>query len=63
VKGGGEGEGVTVREGEAEREGDGGEEEGAGDRELNMELLRTLRYAERGVKRMVKGIPEDEAGA
>ncbi|KAF2449609.1 hypothetical protein P171DRAFT_480685 [Karstenula rhodostoma CBS 690.94] len=27
--------------------------------ELNMELLQGLRYAERGVKRMVKGLPKD----
>jgi hypothetical protein len=28
--------------------------------ELNYELLKTLRYAERGVKRMVKGLPKEE---
>lgn len=28
--------------------------------ELNYELVKSLRYAERGVKRMVKGLPKDE---
>jgi hypothetical protein len=35
---------------------DDGEEK----QELNYELQKSLRYAERGVKRMVKGLPEDE---
>lgn len=29
--------------------------------ELNYDLLKSLRYAERGVKRMVKGLPSGEA--
>jgi hypothetical protein len=36
---------------------DDGEEK----QELNYELQKSLRYAERGVKRMVKGLPEDES--
>jgi hypothetical protein len=31
-----------------------------GEKELNYELQKSLRYAERGVKRMVKGLPVDE---
>ncbi|KAF2874597.1 hypothetical protein BDV95DRAFT_540162 [Massariosphaeria phaeospora] len=41
---------------EAGAGGDGEQEEMA----LNYELERTLRYAERGVKRLVKGLPADE---
>jgi hypothetical protein len=33
------------------------EVEGNTTRELNYELQKSLRYAERGVKRMVKGLP------
>lgn len=36
------------------QEGDGGGQE------LNYDLQKSLRYAERGVKRMVRGLPEDE---
>ncbi|KAK7182726.1 hypothetical protein PSPO01_11307 [Paraphaeosphaeria sporulosa] len=37
-----------------------GEEKGIGVQdELNMELLQGLKYAERGIKRMVKGVPKD----
>ena len=32
------------------------------EKELNMELRNGLRYVERGVKRMVKGLPRDEDG-
>jgi hypothetical protein len=32
-----------------------------GEQELNYELKKSLRYAERGVKRMVKGLPDGEA--
>lgn len=38
-----------------EHDGDGGE------KELNYELQRSLRYAERGIKRMAKGLPYNEA--
>ena len=43
-------------------EGDGDEEmqDAEGGQELNYELQKSLRYAERGVKRMVKGLPDDE---
>lgn len=51
---------------------DGGRAEGVADEdmdgesnvveELNYELLKGLGYAERGVKRMVKGLPKDEQG-
>jgi hypothetical protein len=34
--------------------------EGEDTQELNYELQKSLRYAERGVKRMVKGLPDDE---
>jgi hypothetical protein len=34
--------------------------EGEEKQELNYELQKSLRYAERGVKRMVKGLPDDE---
>ncbi|KAF1911184.1 hypothetical protein BDU57DRAFT_507933 [Ampelomyces quisqualis] len=34
--------------------------EGDGQDELNYELHKSLRYAERGVRRMVKGLPDDE---
>ncbi|KAF2247804.1 hypothetical protein BU26DRAFT_540758 [Trematosphaeria pertusa] len=47
-------------------EGEDGDMEEAEDKnhaELNYELLKSLRYAERGVKRMVKGIPKDETGS
>jgi hypothetical protein len=46
---------------EVESDGDGDtlETEGA-DQDLNYGLHKSLRYAERGVKRMVKGLPEDE---
>jgi hypothetical protein len=47
----------------ADLESDGDEEilevEGA-DQELNYDLHKSLRYVERGVKRMVKGVPKDE---
>lgn len=36
------------------------EDEGDEKQELNYELHRSLRYAERGVKRMVKGVPDEE---
>ncbi|KAF2649832.1 hypothetical protein K491DRAFT_697782 [Lophiostoma macrostomum CBS 122681] len=45
-------------------EGPDGAEENIGGKEndtLDYELLKTLRYAERGVKRMVKGLPKDDA--
>ena len=35
--------------------------EGAAGEELDYELQKSLRYAERGIKRMVKGLPKDEA--
>jgi hypothetical protein len=35
-------------------------DEGKEKQALNYELQKSLRYAERGVKRMVKGLPEDE---
>jgi hypothetical protein len=35
-------------------------ENGEDEQMLNYELQKSLRYAERGVKRMVKGLPEDE---
>jgi hypothetical protein len=57
---------AAVGAGAAPRDGDvdgaEGEVEDDGE-ELNMELLRTLEYAERGVKRMVKGIPREEVDA
>jgi hypothetical protein len=45
-----------------EVDGDGDEEmqDAEGEKELNYELQKSLRYAERGVKRMVKGLPMDE---
>lgn len=46
---------------EEKEEQGGGEDEGAmNQKPLNYELQRTLQYAERGVKRMVKGLPRDE---
>ncbi|KAH7383252.1 hypothetical protein BKA66DRAFT_529825 [Pyrenochaeta sp. MPI-SDFR-AT-0127] len=41
--------------------GDMMEVPGMGEDELNYELQKSLRYAERGVKRMTKGLPEDAA--
>jgi hypothetical protein len=45
--------------GEADEDGDV-DMEGGEEVELNFELQKTLRYAERGVKRMVKGLPVDD---
>ncbi|KAF2465532.1 uncharacterized protein BDR25DRAFT_239596 [Lindgomyces ingoldianus] len=45
---------------EEDREDMEGEEE-MSEPPLNYELRKALRYAERGVKRMVKGLPKDEA--
>lgn len=49
-------------EGKGATDGDGDEEMEDVDagKGLNYELQRSLRYAERGVKRMVKGLPDDE---
>ena len=45
-----------------EMDGDGDEEmqDAGGEKELNYELQKSLRYAERGVKRMIKGLPMNE---
>jgi hypothetical protein len=53
----------AVVEDEAIRAQDGDEEvadNDEGEKELNYELQKSLRYAERGVKRMVKGLSVDE---
>jgi hypothetical protein len=44
----------TDEDGDVDMEGEGKKAE------LNYELQKSLRYAERGVKRMVKGLPMDE---
>ncbi|KAG9189057.1 hypothetical protein G6011_05925 [Alternaria panax] len=48
--------------GEADEDGDV-DMEGGEEVELNFELRKSLRYAERGVKRMVKGLPVVKMGA
>jgi hypothetical protein len=50
----GDGLGRTDEDGDVDMEGEGEKVE------LNYELQKSLRYAERGVKRMVKGLPMDE---
>ncbi|KAL5380102.1 hypothetical protein PMIN04_002617 [Paraphaeosphaeria minitans] len=57
---GAEVQGEETRDGETPGEETEGGEKGIGVQgKLNMELLQGLRYAERGVKRMVKGVPKD----
>jgi hypothetical protein len=51
----GDGLGGVDKDGDVDMEGEGKRAE------LNYELHKSLRYAERGVKRMVKGLPVDEA--
>jgi hypothetical protein len=52
--------GAEAHDNETLRDETDGQERGIGVREeLNMELLQGLRYAERGVKRMVKGLPKE----
>ncbi len=50
--------------GKMDHEGEGEEGMDAGEasegKELNMELHKTLKYAERAVKKMVKGLPNDD---
>lgn len=54
--------GADVEEDERDAVGNGDEEmQDVDDDRLNYELQKSLRYAERGVKRMVKGLPGDEA--
>jgi hypothetical protein len=52
---GADAEGGTDEDGDVDMEGEGKTVE------LNYELQKSLRYAERGIKRMVKGLPVDEA--
>jgi hypothetical protein len=50
-----DGLGVMDEDGDVDMEGEGKKVE------LNYELQKSLRYAERGIKRMVKGLPMDES--
>jgi hypothetical protein len=44
----------------ADEEVDKGDDDNKENADLNYELHKSLRYAERGVKRMAKGLPQDE---
>lgn len=56
VDAGGEGHG----DGDGDEEMIDADEEGEGEKQLSFEWQKSLQYMERGVKRMVKGLPEDE---